>query len=184
MAKYCTACGEPIQPDWQYCGACGRLLTTAPWQDGGQAFETAQPTAIAVPAVVIVEPPAIDLSIKADCLLQERRYLDAKELLDSAVDLAPHDWRLRMQRAALLGRLGLFPAAIEDVVAARRHLLPDDTAAWLQRQELERWLRDRARLNCVHRSALPKLPRPRLRLPSFRREREPLPSLLRGGHEV
>jgi tetratricopeptide (TPR) repeat protein len=139
---FCTACGSRVEAGWAFCRACGVAL--APAAEPAPA-EAADPVGRAV-------------VVAAENLVQAGHVMEAKATLDDALHETPDSYVIHFERASLLGRLGLFPQAIDDLATARRLLPPDDVRELLRCQELDRWLREKSKNSFVHQAALPRIP--------------------------
>jgi hypothetical protein len=107
-------------------------------------------------------------------LLVAHRYIEAKAILDEAIGEWSEDYRLRLQRARLLARLGLNSEVLVDLQRARRLLPKGDVQTFLEVQSLERLMAERSRSGFVRPAELPHLPRWLLRLAGVRRDSAPV----------
>jgi len=152
-SPFCTGCGRRYEDGWSFCPACGAARVVL---DGGEAPAETAPASIG--------------SVRAADLVAANEFMQAKAALDEAIALDAGDHRLRLQRARLLARLGLYPAALADLREARRLLPRGEVQVLLEIQELERLVRDRSRSTFVRRSELPRIPRWLSRVAGVRRD--------------
>jgi tetratricopeptide (TPR) repeat protein len=178
FALYCTSCGQRASPDWGFCARCGAAVETLDTDETLLAERTAVSSSRSadceraldllssgreLEAEALLRAAAARRDVEAQLLLadlEQRRYAfnDARTWLDEALELAPADFSVRIQRALFFARLGLNPQAREELDAARQLSAPD-VASLLYRYELSRWLSDQTKHAFVRQPALPGAPR-------------------------
>ena len=171
MNEFCVGCGRTFEADWAFCPACGsgRVLTVPP-PEGPAAFGLRAEIVPLVDAGQLNEAETLlrsrlaaarnveTILLLAAVLAKKHHYSEGGRLLEEAVDLDPTNAEAHMGLAEYRGRVGLYDQALRDLLLARRYLPSNEVRGLLQCQELERWLRDKARSSFFVHPSLPSLP--------------------------
>lgn len=123
----CSRCQGENRDDAEFCGNCGNRLTAADWATGvaprsEDARRVPGPASARQPEAVAAE----DNNAAALRLVAEGRLSEALEALNEAIRLAPNHAASYLNRADVLGRLGMISQAEADRRTAAR-LAPAST---------------------------------------------------------